>query len=319
MRTRLEDLIATAEAQLAAQSYDAAVDTYRTAMGEPGAEEAGVAARLAAACQARDAARGVPAPEPPVEEPPVPMAAAPPEAPVETQGTPPEQPARSWRFRTVSPPAAPMETRVAPPEQAPPDPPAAPPPPAETDDRPIEPPAFQLIEDDPSMLERPRRRYEEPPEVEKLSILDPTPLPAVSPQQQGARLFLAALIFFAVCGMMFFASFRRNRPVPPPPPSATDGSAYPTANGNTLPQLQFKTEGEYTEEARRAKIQGTVVLAVTVEPDGTATVVRVVKSLDPGLDQNAIEAVRKWRFRPGTRDGQPVPVSATVEVNFRLL
>ena len=85
-----------------------------------------------------------------------------------------------------------------------------------------------------------------------------------------------------------------------------------------VPLMQCR-QPEYTEEARQARIQGTVVLDVEVEPDGTATVLGVVKSLNPGLDQRAIEAVSRWRFRPATRDGQPVKVSADVEVNFRLL
>ena len=84
-------------------------------------------------------------------------------------------------------------------------------------------------------------------------------------------------------------------------------------------RVQSKIEPEYTEEARQARIQGTVVIDVVVEPDGTVTVLGVVKSLNPGLDQRAIEAVSRWRFRPATRDGQPVKVSADVEVNFRLL
>lgn len=73
MRTRLEDLIATADRQLASRSYDAAIDTYRTALAEPGAAEAGVAERLEAACGARDlasvAARGEGRPEPPRVDP----------------------------------------------------------------------------------------------------------------------------------------------------------------------------------------------------------------------------------------------------------
>jgi periplasmic protein TonB len=57
-----------------------------------------------------------------------------------------------------------------------------------------------------------------------------------------------------------------------------------------------------------------------VEPDGTAGPnIRVMRSLDPALDEQAIEAVRQWKFRPGQKDGMPVTVAATIEVNFRLL
>jgi len=86
----------------------------------------------------------------------------------------------------------------------------------------------------------------------------------------------------------------------------------------TLPKVIHKVEPTYTEAAREAKISGTVTLSVIVEKDGTASNMKIVKSLDPGLDQAAIAAVRQWKFQPGTKDGKPVRVSATIEVNFRL-
>jgi TonB family protein len=88
--------------------------------------------------------------------------------------------------------------------------------------------------------------------------------------------------------------------------------------GVTAPALLYKTEPEYSEEARAAKYQGTVLLYVEVVPDGTAQNIVVRRSLGLGLDEKAIEAVRRWKFRPGTKDGQPVTVQATIEVNFRL-
>ena len=94
---------------------------------------------------------------------------------------------------------------------------------------------------------------------------------------------------------------------------------YRVGNGVTAPQLIYKVEPQYTEEARAAKYQGTVLLFVEVQADGTAANIRVVRSLGLGLDEKAIEALRQWRFKPGTKDGVPVPVAATIEVNFRLL
>ncbi len=91
------------------------------------------------------------------------------------------------------------------------------------------------------------------------------------------------------------------------------------AGGVSAPALLFKVEPEYSEEARKAKYQGTALLYVTVDPSGRATNIRVVRSLGLGLDEKAIEAVRKWKFKPGYKDGRPVPVAATIEVNFRLL
>jgi TonB family protein len=77
-------------------------------------------------------------------------------------------------------------------------------------------------------------------------------------------------------------------------------------------------EPEYSEEARKAKYQGTVILYVEISPGGRAVNPRVVRSLGLGLDEKAIEAVRKWEFRPGYKDGKAVTVVATIEVNFRL-
>lgn len=97
------------------------------------------------------------------------------------------------------------------------------------------------------------------------------------------------------------------------------GGAYRIGGGVTAPSVLSKVEPEYSEEARKAKWQGTVVLSLVVDEAGTAQNIKVSKSLGLGLDQKAIEAVLKWRFRPGMKDGKPVPVYATIEVNFRLL
>ena len=99
----------------------------------------------------------------------------------------------------------------------------------------------------------------------------------------------------------------------------SSSNAYRVGNGITAPQLLFKVEPQYTEEARAAKFQGTVLLYIEVQPDGRATNIRVQRSLGLGLDEKAVEAVQQWRFKPGTKEGQPVPVAATIEVNFRLM
>lgn len=94
---------------------------------------------------------------------------------------------------------------------------------------------------------------------------------------------------------------------------------YKIGGGVSAPQLVFKVEPEYSEEARKAKFQGTVVLYVVVDEKGNPRDLKVVRPLGLGLDQKAIEAVQKWRFKPGLKDGKPVPVAAQIEVNFRLL
>jgi TonB family protein len=97
------------------------------------------------------------------------------------------------------------------------------------------------------------------------------------------------------------------------------GGVFRVGGGVTAPSLLYKVEPEYSEEARKAKYQGTVLLYVEVDPSGHATNIRVARSLGLGLDEKAIEAVKKWKFAPGRKDGRPVTVAATIEVNFRLL
>ncbi len=94
--------------------------------------------------------------------------------------------------------------------------------------------------------------------------------------------------------------------------------AYRIGAGVSPPVLIHKREPDYTEAARAAGVQGSVLLDMVVQPDGTAGAIEVRRSLDPGLDAKAIECVRDWRFRPGMKDGKPVPVKASAEIHFRL-
>jgi len=87
----------------------------------------------------------------------------------------------------------------------------------------------------------------------------------------------------------------------------------------TPPAVIYKKEPEYSEEARKAKYQGTVVLYVDLDASGQVTKVTVNRSLGLGLDQKAVEAVSQWQFKPGMQAGKPVAMRAQVEVSFRLL
>ena len=101
----------------------------------------------------------------------------------------------------------------------------------------------------------------------------------------------------------------------------TGGGAFRLGTpGLVSPDVLFEKKPEYTSEAMRAKVQGTVEVEAVVNDDGTVGQVRIVRSLDDrfGLDQKAIEAVRNWRFRPGTRFGKPVPVLVLIELTFTL-
>ena len=102
-------------------------------------------------------------------------------------------------------------------------------------------------------------------------------------------------------------------------PSYGGAGVFTVGNGVTAPELISKVEPEYSEEARKAKFSGSVLLSVIINTDGKAEEIRVVKSVGMGLDEKAIEAVQKWRFRPGRNKGVPVKVRAQIEVNFRLL
>jgi periplasmic protein TonB len=96
------------------------------------------------------------------------------------------------------------------------------------------------------------------------------------------------------------------------------GGLYKVGGGVSAPRAIFAPDPEYSEEARKAKYQGTVVLYVIVSPDGRPRDLRVVRSLGLGLDEKALDAVRTWRFEPAMRDGHPVSVQINVEVSFRL-
>lgn len=97
------------------------------------------------------------------------------------------------------------------------------------------------------------------------------------------------------------------------------GGVFRVGGGVSAPVVLYKVDPEYSEEARKAKYSGTVVLQLIVDSSGKARDIRVVRSLGLGLDEKAIDAVNKWKFRPGYKGGQPVAVQATIEVNFRLL
>jgi TonB family protein len=96
------------------------------------------------------------------------------------------------------------------------------------------------------------------------------------------------------------------------------GGVFRVGGGVSAPTVIHRIEPQYSEEARKARYQGTVVLEAIVRKDGTCDIIRVVRSLGFGLDENAMEALKQWRFRPGMRNGMPVDISLNIEVNFNL-
>jgi periplasmic protein TonB len=100
----------------------------------------------------------------------------------------------------------------------------------------------------------------------------------------------------------------------------TGGGVYRPGSGIVSPKVLQEVKPAYTADAMRAKIQGTVWIEAVVMPDGSVGNVHITRSLDPtfGLDQEAIKAVKRWRFIPGTRRGEAVPVLVEIELTFTL-
>src|SRR5256885_97190 len=96
------------------------------------------------------------------------------------------------------------------------------------------------------------------------------------------------------------------------------GGVYKVGGGVSAPRLLVSPDPEYSEEARQAKDQGTVVVWMILGPDGRPQKLKIQRALGMGLDEKALEAVKQWRFEPAKKDNQPVAVAISVEVNFHL-
>lgn len=94
---------------------------------------------------------------------------------------------------------------------------------------------------------------------------------------------------------------------------------YKIGDGVSSPKLLHKVEPKYDPDAKAAGVEGTAVLSVVINAKGEPRDIKVQRSLHPGLDAQAVAAVEQWLFEPGKKEGKPVAVSATIEINFRLL
>jgi protein TonB len=101
-------------------------------------------------------------------------------------------------------------------------------------------------------------------------------------------------------------------------PEKNSETVYEVGNGVTVPKSVYAPNPTYDEKARKKKINGVVVLAMIVTAEGTVRDVKIIKSLDKGLDKQAIAAVSTWKFEAATKGGKPVAVHLPVEVDFRL-
>jgi TonB family protein len=100
--------------------------------------------------------------------------------------------------------------------------------------------------------------------------------------------------------------------------SALPAGVYRVSGNVTAPRPILSRSPAYSEEARHAKLVGTVILRTIIGVDGIPRDVEVVRALGQGLDEKAVAAVRGWRFKPATKDGKPVPVQINIEVTFKL-
>src|ERR1700730_12625350 len=123
-----------------------------------------------------------------------------------------------------------------------------------------------------------------------------------------ASWFLLTLIASALA----FAQAQHVDPAPP--------HIYRRGEGVSLPKAMFSPDPEYSKEAAKKRIEGTVLLSLLVLPDGTSRDVTVTKGLGYGLDEQAVKTVSTWRFQPGVRqsDGEAVPIEIKVEVSFHV-
>ncbi len=94
------------------------------------------------------------------------------------------------------------------------------------------------------------------------------------------------------------------------------GGAYRPGGSVSAPRVIAEAKPTYTTEALAERIQGSVVLEVVVQANGEPSNIRIVHSLDPGLDEQAVKATRQWRFEPGRLGGMPVDVLVTIILDF---
>ncbi len=101
-------------------------------------------------------------------------------------------------------------------------------------------------------------------------------------------------------------------------PDSTSGGVFRIGHGVSPPHVVFSPEPQFSESARQAKYQGTVVLALVVNKEGRPTNIHITAPLGYGLDVKAVQAVETWRFKPAEKDGQPVATEIAVEISFHL-
>jgi TonB family protein len=145
------------------------------------------------------------------------------------------------------------------------------------------------------------------------------PFLALPPEFSGQFLQLRCHFYYKPGRIMQFEGGGvRGSPMKLSMPADAAETIFRGSNGATQPRPIYSPNPAYTEQARKAKVRGTVVLMVTVAPSGDVTDVKVVEGLGSGLDEKAIEAIRTWKFKPGVKDEIPVRTEIAVQVSFNL-
>lgn len=132
------------------------------------------------------------------------------------------------------------------------------------------------------------------------------------PARMAQLAFVPVIASMLIAAIAFPVAAARDSNQPPA------AAPLPLSAVKVAPKLTYKVEPEYTKEAARKKIQGMVLLSITVDTDGIAKDINIIKGIDAGIDRNAVAAVAQWRFQPASQGNVPVPVRAHVEIKFRL-
>ena len=149
-------------------------------------------------------------------------------------------------------------------------------------------------------------------------------LPSEKPEEKDVTAAMHAVFLDNSESMMDIAPsywrayFAKQEGKQEPPPVNAPAKTFKPGVGMSPPRANFSPDPEYSEEARKAKFQGTIVLSLVVDVSGMPTDLQIVRPLGLGLDEKAIEAVSTWKFRPAAKDGEPVATKIMVEVAFRL-
>ena len=181
-----------------------------------------------------------------------------------------------------------------------------------------------------SLPEPPRPAEVEAPEEEDVSVpvIDPEPVPEPTPEEPPVEQLNIPAVLLAAATETSPGVIESNEASASTVSGGGSGAGagglgggvYRPGSGVINPRILREVKPQYTADAMRAKVQGTVLLECVVLSDGTVGRIDVVKSLDPtfGLDSEAVKAARQWRVQPGTRFGEPVAVLVTIELTFTL-